>query len=78
MRIAPQSIFNEHYNRLVEITEPTTLELEIIDVVSTSKLSTIEKRKIEYDVKKCNKNLARLQSYLTNSMLKFNGLGVLK
>lgn len=69
------SIFLEHYNTLVGISCPVSLKQAILDITSRSKIKDIDKRKIQIDVSKLESTY-QLQRYLTNSMLKYQGMGL--
>ena len=74
MRVAT-SVFFEHYERLVCISDLDLLKESILDLVEQIDMEDMDKRKIRLDVNRF-KSRVQLQSYLTNSMLKFQGLGV--
>ena len=69
------SIFLEHYNALVGISCPVSLKQAILDITSRSKIKDIDKKKIQIDVSKLESTY-QLQRYLTNSMLKYQGMGL--
>jgi len=70
-----QSIFYDHYNRLTGITCPISLKAAIVDISERSKIKDIDKRRIKLDVSGLS-TLVQLQRYLTNSMLKYQGMGL--
>lgn len=72
------SIFTQHYNDLMQINDTQELEQRIYTIVSESKINDFDRRKVLNDVRKVNNNLLKLQTYLTNSMLKYQGLGTIK
>lgn len=72
------SIFVSCYNDLITIEDRDLLCLKIKEVVDNSKIDSYSKRKILFDVEQSKNSLFALQNYLTNSMLKFSGLGVTK
>jgi hypothetical protein len=71
------SIFTQHYNRLMEINNSEDLHQEITTIVAQSKINATDKNKVLRDVSNLN-SLIKLQTYLTNSMLKYQGLGTIK
>jgi len=71
-------IFNSHYNRLMEIQDVAVLQQEIETIVTQSKINAVDRAKITRDIAPLNNNLPKLQYYLTNSMLKYQGLGTIK
>jgi hypothetical protein len=75
MKITIHSIFWEHYNALMGINCSVSLKQAIWDLTSSSGIKEIDKRKIYLDVKSLE-TLEQIQLYLTNSMLKYQGLGV--
>lgn len=70
-----QSIFYAHYNRLTGIQCPISLKEAILDLTNRSEIKEIDKRRIKLDVCKLS-SLVQLQRYLTNSMLKYQGMGL--
>ena len=78
MKNHSSSIFIQHYNTLMGINEPQELETAILNIVNTSRINEVDKRKIKMNVASYQQNLYKLQYYLTNSMLMFQGLGVIK
>jgi hypothetical protein len=52
-----------------------SLKQAIWDLTSSSSIKEIDKRKIYLDIKPLE-TLEQIQRYLTNSMLKYQGLGV--
>jgi chromosome condensin MukBEF MukE localization factor len=72
------SIFTQHYNDLMQISDAQELEQRIQTIVNESKINEFDQRKVLNDVRKVNNNLLKLQMYLTNSMLKYQGLGTIK
>jgi hypothetical protein len=69
------SIFLEHYNSLTSIQCPISLKQAILDITNRSKIKEIDKRKIKLDISQLD-SLVQLQRYLTNSMLKYQGMGL--
>ena len=69
------SIFLVHYNALVGISCPVSLRQAILDITNRSKIKDIDKKKIQIDVSKLESTY-QLQRYLTNSMLKYQGMGL--
>lgn len=72
------SIFTQYYNDLMQINDTQELEQRICTIVSESKINDFDRRKVLNDIRKVNNNLLKLQTYLTNSMLKYQGLGTIK
>jgi hypothetical protein len=70
------SIFFEHYNSWMEISDSSALKQSIQTLVNNSSIKETDKRKIFRDLGQLESRLS-LQSYLTNSMLKYQGMGVL-
>jgi hypothetical protein len=70
------SIFFEHYNSWMEISDSFALKQSIQTLVNNSSIKETDKRKIFRDLGQLESRLS-LQSYLTNSMLKYQGMGVL-
>lgn len=50
----------------------------IKEITVESKINPQDKRRIQLDIAPIQDDLVRLQSYLTNAMLKFQGLGTIK
>jgi hypothetical protein len=71
----PLSIFFDHYNSLMEISDSSALKSSIQTLVRVSSIKEMDKRKIFRDLGQLESRLS-LQSYLTNSMLKYQGMGV--
>jgi len=71
------SIFLNHYNSLMDINDPQVLSEKILSIVKSSKIKDIDKRKIALQVDPLKENLSKLQTYLTNSMLQYQGMKVL-
>jgi len=69
------SIFYEHYNSLINIECPLSLRQAILDLTTRSKIKEVDKKRIKLDVGRLE-SLGQLQRYLTNSMLKYQGMGV--
>jgi|LakMenEpi03Aug12_release.lakeMendotaPanAssembly.Ray.scaffolds.fasta_scaffold2331692_1 hypothetical protein len=60
----------------MEISEPSVLTEEIKNITKNSIIKDTDKRKIAYQLEPLKDNLSKLQKYLTNSMLTYQGLGV--
>jgi hypothetical protein len=60
----------------MEISEPSILTEKIKNITNSSRIKDIDKRKILLQVEPLKDNLLRLQTYLTNSMLEYSGMGV--
>ena len=60
----------------MEISEPSILTEEIKNITKNSSIKDMDKRKILFQVEPLKDNLSRLQTYLTNSMLQYQGMGV--
>lgn len=69
------SIFLKHFNDMMEIQSYEELKNKIKDIVQQSKIKELDKRKIMFDINPLETTRS-LQFYLTNSMLKYSGLGV--
>jgi hypothetical protein len=69
------SIFNKHFNDLMEITNSEDLKNRVLEIVNGSSIKPLDKRKIVIDVMPLGTTKS-LQVYLANSMLKYSGLGV--
>lgn len=69
------SIFMQHFNQLMEIQSCEELKNKIKEIVNTSSINQLDKRKIAIDISPLE-SLRSLQFYLTNSMLKYGGMGV--
>jgi len=69
------SIFTKHFNDLMEITNSEDLKNRVLEIVNGSSIKPLDKRKIVIDVMPLGTTKS-LQMYLTNSMLKYSGLGV--
>jgi ABC-type lipoprotein release transport system permease subunit len=69
------SIFFNRYNDLMSLKDPTTLKLAIKDIVVSSGIKEIDKRRIFLNISSLE-TLSSLQRYLTNSMLQYQGMGV--
>jgi len=70
-----ESIFFKHYDALASITCPVSLKQAILDLTTNSQIKEIDKRKIKLDLSRLS-TLVQLQRYLTNSMLKYQGMGL--
>jgi hypothetical protein len=69
------SIFMKHFNDLMSIQSLDELKSQIKRIVTESKIKEFDKRKILYDINPLETTRS-LQFYLTNSMLKYSGMGV--
>lgn len=69
------SIFWDHYNDLMTLSDSTTLKLAIKDIVVSSGIKEIDKRRIFLNISSLE-TLSSLQRYLTNSMLQYQGMKV--
>jgi hypothetical protein len=69
------SIFTKHFNDLMEITNAEDLRNRVLEIVNGSSIKPLDKRKIVLDITPLGTTKS-LQVYLTNSMLKYSGLGV--
>jgi len=70
------SILAAHYNDLMQITSTEELLQRVNEIVNTSKINPQDKRRMQLDLSRVSSSHIKLQSYLTNSMLKFQGMGV--
>jgi hypothetical protein len=69
------SIFLKHFNQLMEIQNCEDLKAKIKEVVESSSIKQLDKRKIALDISPLDSTRS-LQFYLTNSVLKYGGMGV--
>ena len=69
------SIFTKHFNELMEIQNSEELKDRVINMVKASGIKELDKRKIVLDIMPLGTTKS-LQSYVTNSILKYNGIGV--
>ena len=60
----------------MDISDPSILTEQIKSITNKSKIKDMDKRKILFQVEPLKDNLQRLQTYLTNSMLQYQGMGV--
>lgn len=65
----------KHFNDLMSIQSLDELKSQIKRIVTESKIKEFDKRKILYDINPLETTRS-LQFYLTNSMLKYSGMGV--
>ena len=65
----------QHFNQLMEIQSCEELKNKIKEIVNASSINQMDKRKITIDISPLE-SLRSLQFYLTNSMLKYGGMGV--
>jgi hypothetical protein len=70
-----QSIFTPHYDSLMSITDSESLFAQAMDITKHAHLDPISRRKITLDVERCEGSKMKLQQYITNSMLKYQGMG---
>ncbi len=69
------SIFLKHFNQLMEIRSCEELKNKIKEIAESSSIKQLDKRKIALDLSTLD-SIRSLQFYLTNSMLKYGGMGV--
>ena len=69
------SIFLKHFNQLMEIQSSEELKGKIKEIVESSSIKELDKRKIAFDISSLNSTHS-LQFYLANSMLKYEGMGL--
>lgn len=69
------SIFTSHYESLMALTDYETLKNNVLGIVKESKINEMDKRKMAFEVEHRISNLGKLQMYVTNSMLKYEGQG---
>jgi hypothetical protein len=69
------SIFTSHYETLMALTDFESLKNKVLEIVKESRINEMDKRKIVFEVENRISNLSRLQMYVTNSMLKYQGQG---
>jgi len=77
MKYTIESIFFDQYDNLISIPDVDSLREAIINLVNGSGIKPIDKRKIKLDVSSIQ-TLLKLQTYITNSMLKYQGMGTKK
>ena len=51
------------------------LKSKVLEIVNESKINEMDKRKIVFEVQNRITNVSKLQMYITNSMLKYQGQG---
>ena len=71
------SMFTDHYNDLMSVNSLEELKQELFQIIKKANENTMMSRKITLSVINSS-NLLNLQKYVTNSMLKYEGLGVSK
>jgi len=71
------SMFTDHYNDLMSVNSLEELKQELFQIIKKANENTMISRKITLSVINSS-NLLNLQKYVTNSMLKYEGLGVSK
>ena len=71
------SMFTDHYNDLMSVNSLEELKQELFQIIKKANENTMMSRKITLSVINSS-NLLNLQKYITNSMLKYEGLGVSK
>lgn len=69
------SIFASHYESLMALTDFEALKNNVLGIVKESKINEMDKRKMIFEVENRISNLSKLQMYITNSMLKYQGQG---
>ena len=69
------SIFLKHFNDLMSISDVCALKSKIKEIVDQSAINQMDKRKIAFDISSLETTCS-LQFYLTNSMLKYGGMGI--
>lgn len=69
------SIFTSHYESLMSLKDFETLKNTVLGIVKESKINETDKRKIVFEVENRISSLTKLQMYVTNSMLKYQGQG---
>lgn len=69
------SIFTSHYESLMALTDFESLKSNVLGIVKESKINEMDKRKMVFEVEQRISNLGKLQMYITNSMLKYEGQG---
>ena len=72
-----QSIFHEISEEVFQIPRLDKAQSFIIDFVSTKNINNIDRNSILKNVTEC-KNIAKLQAYICNSLLQYEGLSVNK
>lgn len=71
------SILRHHYNDLMEIKTLDQLKEQSNKIVSSSKINPIDKKKFLLEID-ASETMRSLQFFLTNSMLKYEGMGIRK
>jgi hypothetical protein len=69
------SMFTEKYNELMSINNVDELKQSLFTIIKEANEGTMWSRKITLNIININ-NLNRLQAYVTNSMLKYQGMGL--
>lgn len=69
------SIFLNHFNDLMSLTDLNSLKIAIKDIVVNSSIKEMDKRRIFLNISSLD-SLQSLQRYLTNSMLQYQGMGL--
>ena len=75
---AVTSILSAQYNDLMAIKDGFVLENKVVEIANKANIDPINRRRIVNTVSSFQGDLLKVQTYVTNSMLKFNGHGVLR
>lgn len=75
---AVTSILSAQYNDLMAIKDGFALEMKVVDIANKANIDPISRRRIVNTVSSFQGDLLKVQKYVTNAMLKFNGHGVLR
>lgn len=69
------SMFTEKYNDLMSVDNVDELKQQLFLIIKEANEGTMLSRRITLNIININ-SLAKLQSYVTNSMLKYQGMGL--
>ena len=70
-----KSIFEQISNEVFQMSNVDKAKAFISEFLEQKNINSIDKKTILYNVDNC-KSMHKLQSYLCNSLLKFEGMGV--
>lgn len=69
------SIITENYDRLMSLSTPEELFSAAVELVKDHRIERLDARKMLLELERNKESLPQLQKYITNAMLKFQGLG---
>lgn len=69
------SMFTEKYNELMSINNVVELKSSLMDIIKEANEGGMSSRRIVLNIANIG-TLAKLQSYVTNAMLKYQGMGL--